>query len=158
MKTKILTIAFVLAFTWGMAQETWVMDKDHTEIQFNVTHLVISEVSGNFKEFDGKVLTNQEDFAGADIEFTANVASIDTDNERRDNHLKSEDFFAAEIYPHVKFAGKLFKNGENYRMQGDLTMRDVTSPVEFDVKYNGTVTDPWGNKKAGFKITGTVDR
>jgi polyisoprenoid-binding protein YceI len=158
MRTKILTLAFVLAFSWGMAQDTWIMDKDHTEIKFNVTHLVISEVSGNFREFDVQVVSNRDDFDGADIQFTADVASIDTDNERRDTHLKSEDFFAAELYPHIKFSGNLVKNGSGYEMKGDLTMRDVTMPVIFDVKYNGKVTDPWGNEKAGFKLSGTVDR
>jgi polyisoprenoid-binding protein YceI len=158
MRTKILTLAFVFAFSWGMAQDTWIMDKDHTEIKFNVTHLIISEVSGNFKAFDGQVISSGDDFDGAEIQFTADVASIDTDNEKRDNHLKSEDFFAAELYPHVKFSGKLVKNGDGYQLKGDFTMRDVTNPVVFDVKYNGTITDPWGNEKAGFKITGAVDR
>jgi polyisoprenoid-binding protein YceI len=158
MKTKILTLAFVFAFSLGMAQETWILDKAHTEIKFNVSHLVITEVGGKFGEFDGKVVSGSEDFEGAEIMFTANVASIDTDNENRDKHLKSEDFFAAELHPHVKFSGKLVKNGDKYQLEGDFTMRGVTKPMVFDVKYNGTVVDPWGNEKAGFKIIGSVDR
>ncbi len=158
MKKTILTLFSVFALTFGFAQEAWVMDKAHSKIQFNVTHLVIAEVTGNFKEFDGKIITSGEDFDGADIEFTANVATIDTDNEQRDNHLKSDDFFNAVKFPYLIFNGKLVKNGEKFQLMGDMTMRDVTKSITFDVRYNGMVTDPWGNVKAGFKITGTVNR
>jgi len=158
MKTRILTIAFLLVFSIGMAQETWVLDKSHTNIEFNVTHLVISEVNGNFHEFDGKVVNSTPDFDGAEIEFTANIASIDTDNEQRDNHLKSEDFFNAESYPKLKFEGVLVREQSDYKLRGAMTIRGVTNPIVFDVKYNGTITDPWGNQKAGFKIRGILNR
>jgi polyisoprenoid-binding protein YceI len=158
MRTRILTFIFVLAFSYGMAQETWILDKSHTNIEFNVTHLVISEVNGNFRDFDGKVVSSNEDFEGAEIEFTAEIASIDTDNEQRDNHLKSDDFFNAEQFPHMKFSGVLVKNQNKYQLKGEMTIRDVTKPIVFDVNYNGSVTDPWGNTKAGFKITGTLNR
>jgi len=158
MKKPILTLISVFALTFGFAQETWVMDKAHSKIQFNVAHLIISEVSGDFKEFDGAIVTSGEEFDGADIEFTANVASINTDNDQRDNHLKSDDFFNADKFPHLKFKGKLEKNGEKFQLKGEMTIRDVTKSVVFDVKYNGMVTDPWGNTKAGFKIIGTVNR
>ncbi len=158
MKTKIFTLAFALAFTYGMAQETWVMDKSHTDIEFNVTHLIISEVNGNFREFDGKVVNSSADFDGAEIEFTADVASIDTDHEQRDNHLKSDDFFNAEKYPQLKFSGVLVKVEDQYELRGQMTIRDISRPMVFAVKYNGTITDPWGNEKAGFKLSGTVNR
>jgi len=158
MKKRILTLALVFVSAWAMSQENWVMDKDHSEIKFGVSHLVISEVSGEFNEFDGKVVSSDEEFDGARIVFTAEVSSIDTDNERRDGHLKSDDFFAAEMYPQIKFDGKLVKNEGKYKLQGDLTMRGTTNTVVFDVDYNGTITDPWGNQKAGFKISGIVDR
>jgi len=158
MKTKILTFAFVFAFTFGMAQQTWEMDKSHTNIEFNVTHLVISEVNGNFREFDGWVRSNSDDFEGAEVEFTAQVGSIHTDNEKRDNHLKSDDFFNAETYPELKFSGILVKENGKYQLKGEMTIRDITNPVVFDVKYNGKITDPWGNEKAGFKIMGNINR
>jgi polyisoprenoid-binding protein YceI len=158
MKTKILTLTLVFVFTFGMAQETWVLDKAHTDIEFNVSHLVISEVNGNFREFDGTVINNSEKFEGAEIEFTAKVASIDTDNEMRDNHLKSDDFFNSESYPQIKFRGILIEDQGRYQLQGEMTIRDITKPILFDVKYNGMVTDPWGNEKAGFKIIGSINR
>ena len=125
---------------------------------FNVKHLVISEVGGKFKEFEGQVKSNSDDFDGSDIEFKAMVQSVNTDNEQRDGHLKSDDFFNAEKYPELKFNGKLVKNGSGYALKGEMTIRDLTKPIEFEVKYNGTVTDPWGNTKAGFKIMGTINR
>ena len=158
MKTTLFTIAGVLLATMGFAQVKWEFDKAHTEVSFNVTHLVISEVTGYFKEYDGTVVANNDDFDNSDITFTAQVGSIDTDNDQRDGHLKSDDFFNAEKYPQLVFSGKLVKVGDGYTLKGDLTIRDVTKPIEFDVVYNGTITDPWGNVKSGFKIHGTVNR
>jgi polyisoprenoid-binding protein YceI len=119
---------------------------------------VISEVGGKFKDFDGQVKSNGDGFDGSEIQFKAFVESINTDNEQRDGHLKSDDFFNAAEYPELKFDGKLVKNGSGYILKGEMTIRDVTKPIAFDVQYNGTVTDPWGNTKAGFKITGSVNR
>lgn len=158
MKTKLLLAVFLLSGSVLFGQSVWTLDKAHTEIQFNVNHLVISEVSGKFKEFDGSVRSKSDDFDGSEIEFNAMVASINTDNEQRDGHLKSDDFFNAEKYPELKFKGNLVKNGSGYVLKGEMTIRDVTKPIAFDVDYNGTVTDPWGNVKSGFKIKGTIDR
>ena len=151
------TVLLVILFNSAIAQTKWNLDKAHTEVKFTATHMMISEVEGEFKDFDATVVSTQEDFGGSEIEFTAQVASIDTDNERRDNHLKSDDFFNAEMYPELKFKGKLAKEGEEYFLVGDLTMRDVTKAVKFPVKYNGQIPTNRG-KKAGFKITGTVNR
>lgn len=158
MKMKVLAGAFMLTANVLFGQTVWNLDKAHTEIQFNVQHLVISEVSGKFKEFDGKVTSSSEDFDGSEIHFKAMVNSINTDSEQRDGHLKSDDFFNAEKYPELHVKGKLEKNGSGYVLKGEMTIRDVTKPIAFDVKYNGTVTDPWGNTKAGFKINGSIDR
>lgn len=158
MKKLLLSVALLSGFTLTNAQTNWTVDKAHTTIGFNVTHLVISEVEGEFKEFDAKVTSTSDDFAGSEVSFTAKVASIDTDNEQRDNHLKSEDFFNAEKNPELKFSGKIQKDGDKYKLVGKLTMRETTKDVTFDVKYNGTIKDPWGNIKSGFKITGTVNR
>jgi polyisoprenoid-binding protein YceI len=138
----------------------WNVDASHSNVGFTVTHLVISEVDGSFQVYDGSIRTKNEDFSNAMINFTVDVTSISTGNEKRDGHLKSDDFFNAEQYPKMTFTGKSFKNiGKNkYKLVGDLTIRDVTRQVTFDVTYGGTIQDPWGNTKAGFKASTTVDR
>jgi len=144
----------------GNKESVWVIDKAHSKIGFAVTHLLITEVEGYFKDFDLTVLTNKADFVDAKIEFTAKTASIFTDNEKRDEHLRSDDFFNSEKFPEMKFVSKSFKKvGKNkYKLTGDLTIRDVTKPITLDVVYNGTVKDPWGNTKAGFNVTGKLNR
>jgi len=155
-KINALMIAMLVAGA-AFAQASWSADKVHSKIGFNATHLVVSEVEGVFKDYDVKVTSTADDFNGADIEFTARVASISTDNEKRDGHLKSDDFFNAEKYPDLKFKGKLVKSGGKYALKGDLTIRDVTKPVTFDVTYGGTVS-AFGGTRAGFKLSGKVDR
>ena len=150
----------VLATFPGIAQNTWSVDNSHTKIEFAVSHLVISETVGFFKTFGGQITTTTDDFNGANIQFTVDVASINTDNDMRDNHLKSDDFFNAEKYPKMTFKSTSFKKieGKKYKLTGLLTIRDVTKTVEFDVIYNGTVKDPYGKTKAGFKLTGSINR
>ncbi len=157
---KSLFILFILSFISLHAQTKWSFDKAHSKVQFKVTHMVISEVTGQFKNYDGTVEATKEDFTDAKINFTIDVNSIDTDNEQRDNHLKSDDFFNAEKYPKITFISKSFKKvGNNkFKLTGDLTIRDITKQVDLDVIYNGTVKDPWGNIRAGFKVTGRVNR
>ena len=142
---------------WTYGQTNWNIDGSHTNIRFTTTHMIVSEVDGNFNDFTGTVVTQGDDFDGAEIEFTIEVASIDTGNERRDNHLKSDDFFNAEKFPQIKFKGKLVKEGSDFFLVGNFTMRDVTKEVKFKTRYNGTI-DSGRAKKAGFKITGTVNR
>ena len=157
-KITILLLFALASVNFLLAQSNWTIDKNHSDIRFTAVHMVISEVDGEFKEFAGTVSNASEDFDGAEVEFTAQVGSIDTDNARRDGHLKSDDFFNAEAYPEVKFKGKIEKEGDQYHLVGDFTMRDVTKQVKFDVKYNGTVSLGQRGKKAGFKVTGSVDR
>lgn len=156
---KMNTVLAMLVFAAGsaFAQTTWSIDKAHSKIGFNVTHMAVSEVEGNFKDFDGSLVTKAADFNGAEVNFTAKTASIDTDIERRDNHLKSADFFDAEKYPEISFKGNLVKKGGKYKLKGDLTMHGVTKPVEFDVTYGGTINTGKG-EKAGFKISGKLNR
>lgn len=162
---RLTNLLFLLLFVSLINAQTkeenvWVVDKAHSKIGFAVTHLLISEVEGYFKDFDLKVVTDREDFVDAKIEFTAKTASIFTDNEKRDAHLRSDDFFNSEKFPEMKFVSKSFKKvGKNkYKLTGDLTIRDVTKPITLDVLYNGTVKDPWGNTKAGFNVTGQLNR
>lgn len=146
-----------------MATDTltkWAVDTAHSEINFKVKHLVISTVTGKFKTFDASIETDNEDFEDARITFEADVNSIDTNNSDRDAHLKSDDFFNAEEYPKLTFESTSFKHvGEGqYKLLGNLTIRGNTKPVELDAVYGGTVTDPYGNTKAGFEVTGKINR
>ena len=142
-----------------MAKTQWAIDGTHSEIQFKVKHLMITTVTGNFNVFTGTVATEQEDFSTAAIEFSAELNSINTNNEQRDQHLKSADFFDAEKYPKLQFSGGTLKqNGADWTLQGDLTIKDVTRSVSFDVEFAGTQKDPWGNLKAGFSLNGKINR
>lgn len=156
---KKLNTLLALLFVAGaaLAQTTWTIDKAHSRIGFSVPHYAITEVEGNFKDFDASVVSKADDFNGAEVTFTAKTASIDTDNERRDGHLKSADFFDAEKNPDLSFKGLLSKDGGKYKLKGDLTMKGVTKPVEFDVTYGGSMNTGRG-MKAGFKLTGQVNR
>lgn len=140
------------------AAQKWAIDTAHTEVQFKVKHLVISTVTGSFNSFSGGVFTDQADFDNAKVDFAIDVNSISTNAKDRDNHLKSDDFFAADKYPQIKFSGILSKKGGDYQLTGDLTIRETTRKVTLDVDYNGTVKDPWGNSKAGFEISGKLNR
>ena len=160
---KKISLLIVALITSGVifAQTTkWDFDLGHSNIQFSINHMVISEVTGNFTSFEGTVLSDKADFSDAKINFTIKVNSIDTDNEKRDQHLTGTDFFDVEKYPEITFKGKSLKKvSENkYKLTGDFTMHGVTKTIELDVKYGGTIKDPWGNTKAGFKITGTIKR
>src|SRR5688500_18649901 len=143
----------------SQAATKWTIDKAHSNVKFTVTHMVISEVDGAFKSFDGTVEHSKPDFSDAKVNFTVDVSSIDTDNERRDGHLKSDDFFNAEKFPQMKFQSTSFKSlGNNkYELAGNLTIRDITKPVKFDVTYGGSNTSG-GNTKAGFKAKTTINR
>lgn len=156
------TILLLVLFSIPVLTQTtsWKFDKAHSQVEFIVTHLIISEVSGKFSEFDGNVETNGEDFSNADIEFTIQTKSIDTGIEKRDNHLRSDDFFNAEKFPQIIFKSTSMKKvGNNkYVLVGNLTIRDVTKEIALDVVYGGTVVDNYGNRKAGFKINGVINR
>ena len=137
----------------------WALDPAHSEVNFKVKHLVISSVTGTFKSFEGGFETDQEDFSNADIHFSLDVNSIDTNQEQRDVHLKSADFFDQEKYPKISFKSTSFtKSGEDYELTGNLNVKDVTKPIKLKVEFGGTATDFYGNEKAGFEITGKISR
>jgi polyisoprenoid-binding protein YceI len=142
------------------AATKWVLDPSHSEISFKVKHLVVTTLSGKFDSFEGSLETATEDFSDASISFSADVASINTGNGDRDGHLKSDDFFNAEAFPKLTFKSTSFtKTGDaEYKLAGDITLRDVTKPIELTVEYGGTMVDPWGNTKAGFEINGKLKR
>ena len=162
MKRFILFMALTILGTGSlMAQNSvWTLDKAHSSIGFSVRHMVISEVTGNFKDFDISFTSSKDDYSDAAVDVSIKVASVNTDNERRDGHLKTDDFFNAEKFPQIKFKSTLFeKVGENkYKITGDLTIRDVTKKVMFDATYNGTIKAPWGATVSSWKATLAVNR
>jgi polyisoprenoid-binding protein YceI len=138
----------------------WKIDPMHSEVLFKVKHLMITTVTGSFKSFDLEVESESEDFATVKkINFTADINSIDTNNEQRDTHLKSADFFNAEKYGQLIFTGRKFEtDGEHAKLIGDLTIRGVTKSITVDVEFGGIVTDPYGQTKAGFAVNGQISR
>jgi len=164
-KVKILSLLISMALVstmslFGQTPITWKIDGSHSKVGFTVTHMGISDVEGEFKKFDGTFTSDDEDFKNANITFTIDVSSVNTDNERRDGHLKGDDFFNAEKFPSITFTSKSLKkvDGKKYILSGDLTIRDVTKKVELAVVYNGKMNDNWGNTRAGFKIAGKINR
>ena len=137
-----------------------VIDSAHTKIQFKVKHLMISNVLGGFKEFEGKATMVENDFSTTKVNVIIKTASIDTEAADRDAHLKSPDFFDAEKYPEIVFEGNgmIQKDEDNYELKGNLTIKDITKPIVLAVEYGGIMNDPWGNKKAGFSVTGEINR
>jgi polyisoprenoid-binding protein YceI len=138
----------------------WNIDPAHSEILFKVKHLMITTVTGSFKKYHLEVETGSDDFTTATkIEFTADVNSINTNNEQRDTHLKSADFFNAAEHGELRFTGKKYEaNGDDAKLHGDLTIRGTTKPITLDVEFAGIVVDPYGQTKAGFTVNGKVSR
>ncbi|MBI4535199.1 MAG: polyisoprenoid-binding protein [Ignavibacteriae bacterium] len=160
MKQVLMSTVILAVFLAPAPAETWKVDKAHSQVTFSVSHLVIAEVRGRFKEFDVTMYHENDDFTDARIEAVIRAASLDTDNERRDNHLRSDDFFNVEKFPELKFtSSSMEKTGKNtYKLKGDLTIRDITKPIVLDVRFNGAIKDPGGNTKIGFKATTTISR
>jgi len=136
-------------------QTKWSVDLSHSEVGFKVKHMMISTVKGAFEKFDASVKTEGDDFKNAKFSFTAKVDSINTKNEDRDTHLKSEDFFNADQYPDVTFKSTSF---DGNKLVGDLTIKEVTKEVILNTDFNGVAVDPYGQTKAGFEISGKINR
>lgn len=134
---------------------SWIVDPAHSEFTFKAKHMMISTVTGLFEKFDVTAVTEGDDFTKSDVTVEVDVNSINTKNKDRDNHLKSNDFFNAEKYPVITFKSKKF-DGE--KLVGDLTIRDVTKEVTLDTEFNGIAVDPYGQTKAGFELTGEINR
>ena len=155
-----LAAALLAVSSLALSQSGWKLDKNHSSIGFSVKHLVISTVSGNFKDFDITLTTAKDDFSDAAVQAVIKTASINTDNTARDNHLKSDDFFNAEKFTEIKFTSTSFeKIGEGkYKIAGDLTIRDVTKKVVFDAVYNGSIKTPWGNTAMSWTAATVINR
>jgi len=158
-RLAVVFFAIVAVTAFVTAQSEWKFDKVHSSVTFSVKHMVISNVSGNFKDFSVVLKSEKEDFSDATVEGTIQVASISTDNNYRDKHLKSDDFFNAEKYPEIKFKSTKFEklDDNKYKITGDLTMRDVTKKVTFDAVLNGTLKTDKGLLSA-WKATTTINR
>lgn len=160
MKKIITLIAVALISTTAFSQTTWNVDRMHSKLQFTVTHLMVSDVDGEFKDFSATITAAKPDFSDAKFQLTANTASVNTDVDQRDNHLKSADFFDAANYPTLSFTStSVSKTSPNhYKLNGNLTLHGVTKPVSFNLWYRGTITTPQGKQDAGFQATGVIKR
>ena len=138
----------------------WVLDPTHSEIGFKIKHLMITNVSGNFNNFEVKAETDGNDFLKAKINVDILVESINTNNSQRDQHLRTADFFEAEKYPNINFSStKIEKlDDETFTLYGNLTIKETTKPVKLTLEYGGITKDPYGNVKAGFSIAGKINR
>lgn len=143
-----------------MAKTKWLSDPMHSELQFKIKHLMISNVSGSLKNFHAEVETEGKDFSTAKINLTAQMDSISTNNEQRDSHLRNSDFFEVEKYPELLFKStKIEKvDSDTFVLLGALTMKGITKPVKLNVEFNGATKDPWGGERAGFMISGKINR
>lgn len=143
-----------------MAKSVWAIDPTHSEIGFKVKHMMFTNVSGKFSSFDASVENEDDKFETSAISFSADVNSIDTANADRDNHLRSGDFFEVEKFPKLTFVSTgITKVDDNqYKINGDFTIRDVTKNITLDAEYSGLMKDPWGNTKAGFSLSGKINR
>ncbi|WP_129019606.1 YceI family protein [Edaphocola flava] len=141
-----------------MANVKWALDPTHSELLFKVKHLMITNVKGEFRTFSAAI--DGEDFTSAPVTVKIDTESVFTNNNDRDGHLKSPDFFDAAQYPSITFTSKSFKkvDDDEYTLTGDLTIKDVTKEVSLQVTYGGVNKDPWGNQKAGFSVKGKINR
>ncbi len=143
-----------------MATTRWDFDFTHSNIDFSVRHLLVSKVRGRFNKWNGALLIDEADLPASSVEVQIDAASVDTSEPKRDEHLRSGDFFDVEKYPQVTFRStRVERNGDDHlRVTGDLTLHGVTRPVVLDVERGGSIRDPWGLQRAGFTVTGTLDR
>jgi polyisoprenoid-binding protein YceI len=160
MRKFIVLFAMLVLGALNTASAQWMLDKSHTGVTFSVRHMVVSDVTGSFGDFDIALTSSKDDFSDAVVEATIKVASINTNNTQRDNHLKADDFFNAEKFPLVKFKSTSFTKVADgkYTIIGDLTIRDVTKSVTFDATLGGMVKAPWGVTIAGWKAIAVINR
>ena len=154
-------LSFCAITQLAIAQKaSWQVDKAHSSVRFTIKHLIISDVEGSFKTFNGTVKASKPDFTDAEVDFTVAIASVDTDNETRDKQLQTADYFDAGQHPEMQFHSTAIRKtkGSYYKIEGNLTIRGITRKVAFAVIYGGTVKDENGNTKAGFRASTTINR
>jgi polyisoprenoid-binding protein YceI len=161
MKKAVIVFAIAALCAFKPVADAWKSDKTHSNIKFTITHLMVSDVEGSFKNFDATITASKEDFSDAVVELSADINSINTENDQRDNHLKGPDFFDASAFPAFTFKSTSFKKvaDKQYKVTGNLTLHGVTKEVTLDALYRGTIDHPMMKKKvAGFKVTGAIKR
>ncbi|CAN5859867.1 YceI family protein [soil metagenome] len=144
-----------------ITKEKWVIDPSHSDIEFKVKHLMVTNVKGSFKEFEASIYTTNDSFTSVEIDCTINPASIDTGSADRDAHLKGADFFDVENHKDITFMANTVENVDNdgsYELWGELAIKGITKKIKLDVEFGGIVKDPWGNEKAAFSINGKINR
>ena len=157
---KLSIVIALFSVALASAQTTWNIDPSHSSIRFAVDHMVISEVEGIFSKYEGSIVATKDDFSDAKINFVVDVNSVNTDNEKRDGHLRGADFFETEKYPKMTFVStSVEKTGAGkYNLKGNLSLHGVTKEITLAMTYGGTTKDPWGNTKAGLKVIGVINR
>ena len=159
---KRLTMVFALVLIWATLSQAadWMVDPDHSFVTFEVRHLVISKARGQFGDFTATVSFDEANLEKGSVEMVVQTKSIDTDNADRDKHLSSPEFLDVENHPTMTFKSKKIARGEgnSFEIRGDLTIRGVTKEVTFECEFHGIAKDPWGNTKAGFSATTTINR
>ncbi|MEP7165772.1 MAG: YceI family protein [Ferruginibacter sp.] len=142
-------------------KQKWIIDPAHSEIEFKVKHLMVTNVKGKFTEFDASIYTTNDNFMTAEIDCWISAASVNTGSEDRDKHIKSSDFFDVENHAQITFRADTVENVDNdgsYELWGNLTIKGISKKIKLDVEFGGIVKDPWGNEKAGFSINGKINR
>jgi polyisoprenoid-binding protein YceI len=160
MKKLNMMVALMLV-AGGAFSQTWSVDKAHAKLGFGITHMMLAEVDGAFENYEAVITASKDDFSDAVFEISADITSINTDNENRDGDLKSDRYFDAAKFPKLTFKSTSFKKieGNKYKLTGDFTLKGVTKSIELDVTMNGPVTNPKNNKqKLGLKVLGTIKR
>ena len=159
-KFSFLAIFMIFAATLSAEGRSWVIDNEHSNLRFITNHMMISEIEGHFEDFYAAVTFDEKEIATTNINVTARVGSINTGNVRRDDHLRSDDFFDADNYPELKFRGRSVQHisGNKFKLIGDMTVKNVTKEIAVDMSYGGMVVDYWGNKRAAIKLEGSFNR
>ncbi|WEA02954.1 YceI family protein [Mucilaginibacter sp. SJ] len=161
MKKIFILLAAAFSYTAASAQTTWTVDKAHSNVKFTVTHLMVSDVDGIFKNYDATITAAKPDFSDAKFQISIQTASVTTDNDQRDKHITSPDFFDVAAYPTITFTstGITKTSDKHYKLTGNLTLHGVTKPASFDLWYRGTIQNPMSKADdAGFQLTGTIKR
>ncbi|MEO3408017.1 YceI family protein [Mucilaginibacter sp. CAU 1740] len=161
MKKILILLAAAFTYTAASAQTTWTVDKAHSNVKFTVTHLLVSDVDGIFKNYDATITAAKPDFSDAKFQISIQTASVSTDNDNRDKHLSSPDFFDVAAFPTITFTstGITKTSDKHYKLTGNLTLHGVTKPASFDLWYRGTIQNPMSKADdAGFQLTGVIKR
>lgn len=161
MKKKISLLMVLTLATLAVSAETWVSDRSHSKLGFSISHMVVSHVSGSFKQFEVKAVTSKADYSDVKIDVVAQIQSINTDDDKRDAHLQTEDFFNSKEFPTLTFKSTSVTHvkGKAYKLKGNLTMHGVTKPVVLDLIFEGKVTNPMNKKVlAAFTVKGVLKR